>query len=110
VKFRDLEIASEMAYFADRDAEQMWSSLFPILFFVMGLGEQLVWYAGGRQVIHAELSLGTLVLFLSYLYMFYGPLQYMSNMVTISRGHWRRRNGCWRFSTPNPYIYNFEIS
>jgi ATP-binding cassette subfamily B protein len=48
---------------------------------VMSLGEQIVWYMGGREVIGSEFTLGTLFLFTSYLGMFYGPLQWLNQIV-----------------------------
>ncbi|MCC7375794.1 MAG: ABC transporter ATP-binding protein [Verrucomicrobiales bacterium] len=65
---------------ANIDAEQMWATFFPFLFFIVSLGSTTVWYVGGRQVIGGTMTLGTFFLFLSYLAMFYGPLQYMSRI------------------------------
>jgi ATP-binding cassette subfamily B protein len=41
-------------------------------------GALIVWYVGGRQVIGGEISIGTLMAFLAYLAMFYGPLQFLT--------------------------------
>lgn len=60
--------------------EQVWSTFFPLLWFLLGLGEVIVWYAGGSSVVGGKMSLGTLVLFVSYIGMFYGPLQYLSRI------------------------------
>ncbi len=60
--------------------EQVWSTFFPLLWFVLGVGEIIVWYIGGRAVVGGAMSLGTLVLFISYLGMFYGPLQFLSRI------------------------------
>jgi ATP-binding cassette, subfamily B, bacterial len=38
------------------------------------LGGWLVWYFGGREVLGRELSLGELMAFFGYMWMFYGPL------------------------------------
>jgi ATP-binding cassette subfamily B protein len=62
-----------------------WSTFFPIVTFVWGLGSLLVWYFGGLQVLRGEnqggISLGTLMAFIGYLGMFYGPL---TNLTQIS--------------------------
>ncbi len=42
----------------------------------------LIWYVGGRAVLAEYITLGTLMAFLSYLGMFYGPL---SNMASVSQ-------------------------
>jgi ATP-binding cassette subfamily B protein len=38
------------------------------------IGGWIIWYAGGRGVIHGTLTLGELMAFFGYLWMFYGPL------------------------------------
>ena len=55
-----------------------WMTFFPIISFLFGVGSLMVWYIGGRFVLSNDpqyhISLGTLIAFLSYLGMFYGPL------------------------------------
>ncbi len=70
----------------------MWVTFFPMLFFIMSIGNLIVWYIGGYQVIQdstlgAQLlpdrngfTLGTFFTFLGYLGQFYGPLQFMSRV------------------------------
>lgn len=65
---------------SDVAAEQTWTTLFPILWFIMSLGSLLVWYFGGRSVLGGETTVGTLMAFLAYLGMFYGPLQFLSRV------------------------------
>jgi ATP-binding cassette subfamily B protein len=62
--------------------DQAWGRFFPLISFAFGAGGLLIWYAGGRSVLEGSISLGTLMAFLSYLGMFYGPL---SNMAQISQ-------------------------
>jgi ATP-binding cassette subfamily B protein len=59
-------------------AERTWMTIFPILTFVTGTGSLLVWYIGGRQVLADSITLGTLMTFIAYLAMFYGPLQFLN--------------------------------
>src|SRR5262249_10271633 len=73
-------------------AEHMWVTFFPMSFFIMGIGNLIVWYIGGYQVIRdsklgAQLlpdrdvfTLGQFFAFLGYLGQFYGPLQFMSRV------------------------------
>jgi ATP-binding cassette subfamily B protein len=65
---------------SDMAAEQTWTTLFPTLWFIASTGSLLVWYVGGRQVLGEEMTLGTLMTFLAYLGMFYGPLQFLSRI------------------------------
>jgi ATP-binding cassette subfamily B protein len=62
--------------------DQAWGRFFPLISFAFGAGGLIIWYAGGRSVLDGRISLGTLMAFLSYLGMFYGPL---SNMAQISQ-------------------------
>jgi ATP-binding cassette subfamily B protein len=71
---------SEEMLAADLAAEQTWTTLFPMLWFIASTGSLLVWYVGGRQVIGGNMTLGTMMTFLAYLGMFYGPLQFLSRI------------------------------
>jgi subfamily B ATP-binding cassette protein MsbA len=53
---------------------RIWSTFFPAIRLVASLGTILVLAAGARRVINGELSLGTLVAFLSYATSFYQPI------------------------------------
>ncbi|MBN1580591.1 MAG: ABC transporter ATP-binding protein [Anaerolineae bacterium] len=59
-----------------------WSKFFPLISFAFGAGGLIIWYAGGQAVLADKITLGTLMAFLSYLGMFYGPL---SNLTQISQ-------------------------
>ncbi len=65
---------------ADTAAEQTWTTLFPILWFITSTGSLLVWYLGGRHVLGGTLTPGTLMTFQAYLGMFYHPLQFLSRV------------------------------
>ena len=52
----------------------------PAVTFMMGIGVLAVWYIGGRQVLGNALSLGTLMLFISYMNQFYNPVQQLLNL------------------------------
>jgi ATP-binding cassette subfamily B protein len=61
-----------------------WMTFFPIVSFVFGIGGLMVWYVGGKLVLSNDpnyhISLGTLIAFLSYLGMFYGPLSSLTQL------------------------------
>lgn len=59
-----------------------WSKFYPLISFAFSAGGLIIWYAGGRAVLADKITLGTLMAFLSYLGMFYGPL---SNLTQISQ-------------------------
>jgi ATP-binding cassette, subfamily B, bacterial len=66
--------------------DQAWGKFFPLISFAFGAGGLIIWYAGGNAVLAHRITLGTLMAFLSYLGMFYGPL---SNLAQLSQA-WNR--------------------
>ncbi|MEG1981092.1 MAG: ABC transporter ATP-binding protein [Clostridia bacterium] len=57
--------------------ERLWSIIFPILGFVIGIGEYLVLYFGGFDVLGGALTKGELVQFIMYTGFIYGPIQWL---------------------------------
>jgi len=51
---------------------------FPLIYLFMFLGQAIVTAVGGNMVLKGEITLGTLLTFISYLSMLYGPLEFMS--------------------------------
>jgi ATP-binding cassette subfamily B protein len=71
-------LRSDSLAMATASAESLWSTYFPFLNFVTMTGTFLVWYFGGRGVLAGDVTLGTLMAFLMYITMFYGPLQMLT--------------------------------
>jgi len=71
---RNTDLLSASVY-----AEQTWGTVFPIIGLLIGSGSLLVWYFGGRAVVHHNATVGDLVAFLGYLGMVYGPLNFLAN-------------------------------
>ena len=67
-------------YEANVQADQTMSTIFPLLQFFLTSGQFVVWYAGGIGVINVGVTTGTLVMFLGYIGMLYGPLQIVTRM------------------------------
>jgi ATP-binding cassette subfamily B protein len=59
------------------DNETIWAYLFPSLTFFTGIGEFLVLYFGGREILNGNLSFGILVQFTMYIAYIYGPLRWL---------------------------------
>jgi ATP-binding cassette subfamily B protein len=55
----------------------------PAIGFMVGLGLCAVWLVGGRQVLHQQLSLGTLLLFIAYMNQFYNPVRQLMRMTEV---------------------------
>ncbi|RAP75029.1 ABC transporter ATP-binding protein [Paenibacillus montanisoli] len=62
--------------------EGLWSFMFPAFAFIAGLGTLLIWYNGGNKVLSGEIQLGVLMALISYLGMLFGPLQWISQMIS----------------------------
>ena len=62
--------------------DQAWSKFYPLISFAFSAGGLIIWYAGGKAVLAERITLGTLMAFLGYLGMFYGPL---SNLTHVSQ-------------------------
>ncbi len=62
--------------------DQAWARFFPLISFAFSAGGLIIWYVGGQAVLGEMITLGTLMAFLAYLGMFYGPL---SNMASVSQ-------------------------
>jgi len=61
-------------------AEQMWATYMPLLSFLLGTGSLIIWYFGGRFVMGEVMTLGTLMAFMAYMGMFYGPLEMVTQV------------------------------
>jgi len=59
---------------------------FPLIYLFMFIGQVLVTIIGGNMVLNREITLGTLLTFIAYLSMLYGPLEFMSWV-----SHWGAR-------------------
>jgi len=80
VSFRD---TSESYYHERVRGVRAWSSFFPALRFVSTLGGVLVLGFGARMVVAGQVSLGTLVAFLSYITSFYDPLRRLTEVDNV---------------------------
>jgi ATP-binding cassette subfamily B protein len=59
--------------------ERNWFVFFTVTNFLMSCGVFLVWYYGGKQVLEDRLTLGQLMLFISYMWMIYQPLRWFGD-------------------------------
>ncbi|MBS14721.1 MAG: ABC transporter [Gemmatimonadetes bacterium] len=59
--------------------ERNWFVFFTVTNFLMTCGGFLIWYFGGLQVLEERLTLGQLMLFVSYMWMMYQPLRWFGD-------------------------------
>ncbi len=81
--------ASQRLRESRRSVDAAISTFNPLMGVLFQLGGWIVWYFGGRDVIEHRLTLGELMAFFGYLWMFYGPLatlpqftSWLTNFVT----------------------------
>lgn len=67
-------------YRVNMRAEQIWATYMPLLSFILGSGNLIIWYFGGRDIMGEKMTLGTLMAFMAYMGMFYGPLEMITHM------------------------------
>jgi len=60
--------------------DKFWSVFSPSMAFFVTSGSLIVWYMGGYKVLNEEMTLGKLLAFNQYLWMFYGPLQWFNQV------------------------------
>ncbi|MBI4531895.1 MAG: ABC transporter ATP-binding protein [Candidatus Latescibacteria bacterium] len=61
-------------------SERNWSIFFSTMGLLTGFGVMIVWFFGGLEVIGGRLTLGTLMAFYNYIWLFYGPLQWFGQV------------------------------
>lgn len=66
---------------AEQSFNLMSSTIFPVLTIITQFGGILIWSFGGWRVMQGSISFGEIMTFVSYIYMLYGPLQFMNNIV-----------------------------
>lgn len=61
-------------------ADRIWFGFFSTMILFTNVGGLIVWFVGGHSVIRGELTVGTLIAFNGYIWMFYHPLQWLSQL------------------------------
>jgi ATP-binding cassette subfamily B protein len=67
--------ALESHFRASLRAARLWTIFFPSVGFTTSIGFLVVWGYGGYLVIQGDLSLGSMMAFIGYLWRFYAPIQ-----------------------------------
>ncbi len=83
VELSNFQGTSERYYHERVEAIRAWSTFFPALRFVAALGGVLILGFGARMVVNDQITLGTLVAFLSYITSFYEPLRRLTEVDNV---------------------------
>ncbi len=65
------------------DAECNWYKSFPIMRYILAVGEMLMIYFGASFVLNREITLGEFVQFTGYVSMFYGPVYWLIQLPRV---------------------------
>ncbi|MCD4655569.1 ABC transporter ATP-binding protein/permease, partial [bacterium] len=81
--YKKFKIVNRQAYHANMRELIIHSSFSPFIVFLENLGIALILFYGGAQIVQNTISLGTLVAFLTYLTMFFGPVRDIAEKFNI---------------------------
>lgn len=70
-------------YSVQMNTSNLIATMFPLMHLGMSVGAISVWAFGGIMVARGEITFGTLITFQNYIWMVYGPLEFLTNAV-----HW----------------------
>ncbi len=73
------ELTTEFAQVQKKN-ETFWALFYPMLTFIMGVGSYIAIYFGGVDVLEGDMTVGTLMQFVTYTGYLYGPLGWMTHL------------------------------
>ncbi len=73
------KISREFATVQKRN-ETFWALFYPMITFIMGFGSYIAIYVGGLDVLEGEMTVGSLMQFVTYTGYLYGPLSWMTHL------------------------------
>ncbi|MCX6656473.1 MAG: ABC transporter ATP-binding protein [Candidatus Bathyarchaeota archaeon] len=79
---REFQNVNESNRMANTEAGRVMSAFYPTVTFFTAIGQALILYFGGADVIQHVITVGTLFIFMSYLTRFFQPIQELSNIWT----------------------------
>ncbi|MEK3888823.1 ABC transporter transmembrane domain-containing protein [Bacillus sp. FSL K6-3431] len=65
---------------AEMRLNKMNSTIFPIINMLTQIGGVLIWAFGGWRVMGGDLTFGQIMTFITYIYMLFGPIQFMNDI------------------------------
>lgn len=83
-EMRRFDTSNEGVFRGDYESEKEVFIFFGTISMLTSMGLILVWYFGGMDIIDGTFTLGSLMMFISYLWMLYEPLQWFGELNTWS--------------------------
>jgi len=77
------DTASENLFHISYRIERTFTGFFEVMFWIMSLGVAGVWFFAARRIVAGDpdLTLGDLLAFVGYIWLFYGPLQWFTTIL-----------------------------
>ncbi|RXZ80456.1 ATP-binding cassette domain-containing protein [Paenibacillaceae bacterium] len=65
----------------EQNYNRLSGTIFPVLNVLTQMGGMIIWAFGGWMILGGEISFGLVLTFVNYMYMLYGPVEFMNNIV-----------------------------
>jgi ATP-binding cassette, subfamily B, bacterial len=79
------EAANRRIVEANNHTNRLWTSFWPLVMLLNQLGLLVVWAVGAYQVVNHRITVGVLTAFIAYISRFYGRVESMSRMLTLTQ-------------------------
>ena len=70
----------QLVFEGEMNAAKLWTLYQPIMTFMTYIGTVLIWFVGGRQILNGDLTLGEIMLFMTYMTRFLQPVRTLAQM------------------------------
>jgi ATP-binding cassette subfamily B protein len=84
-EMRRFEEANQRIVDVNNRVNALWTSFWPLVALLNQLGLLVVWAVGAYQVLHHQITVGVLTAFIAYIGRFYGRVESMSRMLTLTQ-------------------------
>ncbi len=79
------ERANQRIVEVNNRTNRLWTSFWPLVAMLNQIGLLVVWAVGAYQVLHHRITVGVLTAFIAYIGRFYGRVESMSRMLTLTQ-------------------------
>ncbi|HYP88613.1 MAG TPA: DUF1854 domain-containing protein, partial [Polyangiaceae bacterium] len=84
-EIKRFERANQRIVEVNNRTNRLWTSFWPLVAMLNQLGLLVVWAVGAYQVLHHRITVGVLTAFIAYIGRFYGRVESMSRMLTVTQ-------------------------
>jgi ATP-binding cassette subfamily B protein len=84
-EIKRFEEANQRIVDVNNRVNALWTSFWPLVALLNQVGLLVVWAVGAYQVLHHQITVGVLTAFIAYIGRFYGRVESMSRMLTLTQ-------------------------